>query len=240
MCKGYHTTFLTTDELDRFHVFINLPPLKGSSLSISYIHGFISGIHCQPEFIMPSQWYPVLLGGEPRFDTKMDAIDFYELLNKITLQVREELRSHIPFNILVHKHDNKGKMLIAWCNGYLKAMQLSLHRWGAEPRVLTLLAPFLSLVDKGLQDTVFSFYKKNALTPLPFNRDEPFLPQLSFSLHAYLSQRIHAVYNIWKGKRDSISEFFPYAYYRNEKLLAEHNEDEFLTQNYFDEKGSVH
>lgn len=59
------------EALDRFLISDRAPP---DSMMLSDLDGFLTGIAVGPEFVMPSEWLPLIFGGEvPEFTDEAEA-----------------------------------------------------------------------------------------------------------------------------------------------------------------------
>ena len=103
-------------------------------LMISEINGFFAALHCGPEMIKPSEWLPVLWGGEgPEYNTMAQAGKVMSILIRMHNQVGNELRSGKQFEPLLYERPNPdGKDYIIcddWCHGFCRGMQLWKPAW---------------------------------------------------------------------------------------------------------------
>lgn len=55
---------LNDAELDELHSFLNSDSLPESTLSIEALDGFFCALAVNPELVMPSEWIPIVLGGD--------------------------------------------------------------------------------------------------------------------------------------------------------------------------------
>ena len=74
------------------------------SMGLSDLDGFLTGIVVGPELIMPSEWLPVILGGdEPEFanGSRRQAYSrVYSFRDVVALRTLAQLRRHIPLQEL--------------------------------------------------------------------------------------------------------------------------------------------
>jgi uncharacterized protein len=55
---------LNQAELEELHTFLNSDSLPESTMSIEALDGFFCALAVSPELVMPSDWIPIILGGD--------------------------------------------------------------------------------------------------------------------------------------------------------------------------------
>lgn len=133
------------DALDRFLMSDHSPP---ESMMLSDLDGFLTGIAVGPELVMPSEWLPVIWGGEaPEFADEAEA---KTILGAITGRYNEILRQIADDDLEPVFWVDRGGTVIAadWAEGFLQAIMLRADAW--EPLFTSkrdghLLIPILAL-----------------------------------------------------------------------------------------------
>jgi uncharacterized protein len=70
--RAYEVPIDTVDlqALHRFLISERSPP---ETMPLSDLDGFLTGIAVGPELVMPSEWLPLVFGGEPQFSDQAEA-----------------------------------------------------------------------------------------------------------------------------------------------------------------------
>jgi uncharacterized protein len=133
------------DELDRFLRSDHAPP---NSMMLSELDGFLCGIAVGPELVLPSEWLPLVWGGEaPEFTDQNEA---QAILNLIVARYNEILRN-VAHDMLdpIFWTDRDGKIIAAdWTEGFRQAIRLRANAWKrlfTSKRDGYLLFPILAL-----------------------------------------------------------------------------------------------
>lgn len=133
------------EALDDFLMSDRAPP---ESMMLSDLDGFLTGIAVGPELILPSEWLPLIWGGEaPEFADEAEA---KAILGAIMGRYNEILR-RIEDDALdpVFWTDRDGTLIAAdWAEGFLQAIMLRVDAWKRlfkSRRESQLLFPILAL-----------------------------------------------------------------------------------------------
>jgi uncharacterized protein len=133
------------EALERFLMSDHSPP---NSMMLSDLDGFLTGIAIGPELVLPSEWLPLVWGGEP--PEFADESEAKAVLGAIMGRYNEILRQidHDAFHpIFWAAHD--GTVIAAdWAEGFLQAIILRMDAWGRllkSKRDGRLLIPILAL-----------------------------------------------------------------------------------------------
>jgi uncharacterized protein len=109
--------------LDRFLQSDRSPP---NSMMLSELDGFLTGLAVGPEHVLPSEWLPLVWGGEAPASDDAPAIVG-------TLVARyDEIRREIAEGAIapVFYTDRDGEMITAdWAEGFLQAIKLRIDAW---------------------------------------------------------------------------------------------------------------
>jgi uncharacterized protein len=133
------------EALDRFLMSERSPP---ESMMLSDLDGFLTGIAVGPELVMPSEWLPLIWGGEaPEFADEAEA---KAILGAIMGRYNEVLRQVADDDLDPVFWADRGGTLIAadWAEGFLQAIMLRADAWERlfkSKRDGQLLIPILAL-----------------------------------------------------------------------------------------------
>ena len=133
------------EALDRFLMSDRSPP---DSMMLSDLDGFLTGIAVGPELVMPSEWLPLVFGGDaPEFADEAEA---KAILGVIMGRYNEILRQVADDDLEPVFWADRDGMLIAadWAEGFLQAIMLRADDWEQllkSKRDGQLLVPILAL-----------------------------------------------------------------------------------------------
>jgi len=133
------------EALDRFLMSDRSPP---ESMMLSDLDGFLTGIAVGPELVMPSEWLPLVFGGNaPEFADEAEA---KAILAAIMGRYNEILRQVADDDLdPVFWADRDGTLIAAdWAEGFLQAIMLRADAWDRllkSKRDGQLLVPILAL-----------------------------------------------------------------------------------------------
>jgi uncharacterized protein len=132
------------EALDRFLMSDRSPP---DCMTLSDLDGFLTGIAIGPELVLPSEWLPLVWGGEaPEFADENEA---NAILAAIMGRYNENLRQidHDEFDPIFWDH-NGTLIAVDWAEGFLHAIMLRMDAWDRllkSKRDGQLLIPILAL-----------------------------------------------------------------------------------------------
>jgi uncharacterized protein len=115
------------ETLDDFLMSERAPP---DSMALSDLDGFLTGIAVGPELVMPSEWLPLIFGGDaPGFANQDEAKAILGAImgryNEIVRQVADDTCDPIYWA------DRDGMLIAAdWAEGFLQAIMLRTDAWG--------------------------------------------------------------------------------------------------------------
>src|ERR1700731_2710477 len=86
---------LDDDERSELRTFLSSDALPDDSMDFSGLHGLVTALVSGPETVMPSEWFPIVLGnGEPAFTDKDQAERIFGLTmrfyNEVAAVLAEE------------------------------------------------------------------------------------------------------------------------------------------------------
>jgi uncharacterized protein len=114
------------EALDRFLISDRSPP---DSMMLSDLDGFLTGIAVGPELVLPSEWLPVVWGGEtPEFADEGEAKAILGAImgryNEILRQIADDALDPIFWTA------RDGTLIAAdWAEGFLQAIMLRMDAW---------------------------------------------------------------------------------------------------------------
>jgi uncharacterized protein len=133
------------EALDRFLMSDRSPP---NSMMLSDLDGFLTGIAIGPELVLPSEWLPLVWGGEaPEFADESEA---KAVLGAIMSRYNEIIRQidHDAFDPIFWAARDGTLIAADWAEGFLQAIMLRMHAWDQllkSKRDGQLLIPILAL-----------------------------------------------------------------------------------------------
>jgi uncharacterized protein len=136
---------LNLGALDRFLLSDHSPP---NSMMLSDLDGFLTGIAIGPELVLPSEWLPLVWGGEaPEFADESEA---KVVLGAIMGRYNEILRQidRDAFEPIFWAARDGTLIAADWAEGFLQAMMLRMDAWDRllkSKRDGPLLIPILAL-----------------------------------------------------------------------------------------------
>lgn len=144
---------LDDDERSELRTYLSSDAVP-DSMDFSGLHGFVTALVSGPEMVMPSEWFPIVLGnGEPAFTDKGHAERIFGLTmrfyNEVAAVLAEEPEVFDPI-MLARGGKGSRSYAMSWCRGYLLGVQLRHEAWlryQNEPAVEEGLAVMLSLID---------------------------------------------------------------------------------------------
>ena len=114
------------EALDRFLMSDRSPP---DCMMLSDLDGFLTGIAIGPELVLPSEWLPLVWGGEaPEFADENEA---NAILGAIMGRYNEILRQidHDEFDPILWAAHNGTLIAADWAEGFLHAIMLRMDAW---------------------------------------------------------------------------------------------------------------
>jgi len=138
------------DYLDRLEQFLMSDDAPPDCMQLSDLDGFLTGIAVGPELILPSEWLPVVWGGEGPVFTDQKQAD--EVISAIMRRYNDILAtlSNGKWTVTpIYWETNDGVTIAAdWAQGFLDAIILRIDAWQPlfeHRRDSVLLLPILSL-----------------------------------------------------------------------------------------------
>lgn len=122
---------LSEEEFDRLDDILNINEDRG--LTVESVDGFFAALACSPVAAEPSEWLPVVWGGEPpEWTTTGEEAEAIALLMRMWNQVSEEIEGGDFAPLMTTGTDGAGNEVAlphAWCMGFMEGMQLHEQYW---------------------------------------------------------------------------------------------------------------
>ena len=146
---------LSDQDLERLDDFLMSDNTPEETLLLDELHGFLTALMCSPEAVLPSQWMPLVWGGEePEFDTMDVAQDIMGLIMRLNNDISGDLRGDGEFGpLFLERTMEDGStftMAQGWCEGFVRGMQLQPEAWHDEA-LNELLMP-IAILSETLED----------------------------------------------------------------------------------------
>ncbi|MCP5021130.1 MAG: UPF0149 family protein [bacterium] len=177
---------LSALELQRLKSFI-----KGSPHAMGFhkVIGFMVGLCSAPTIIMPSTWFPVLLG-ELVFESEEEVQTinsfFLRLYNQINISLIDGLRA-LPSASL------NDEELADWCGGYLDAVDLD-DVWKSDKASISPLMPF------GVLSGIVSLIGQEGRDGKVIEDDSEYRAQARKALPGWVDE-IYEIWTQWRRKQ---------------------------------------
>jgi uncharacterized protein len=142
---------LTDEEYEELDAFLLAQENDDGIVCVSELDGFITAVVSGPEAIPPSQWLPVIWGGEdqsPDWQSEQEFQHIFSLLirhmNSTAATLMEAPMEFGPCFLEHVEGDQQYLIVDEWCEGYMKAVALHPERWAEMPLAFDdFLAPML-------------------------------------------------------------------------------------------------
>jgi uncharacterized protein len=128
---------LSDQDLDRLDEFLMSDDTPEETMMLDELHGFLTALMCSPEVVLPSQWMPLVWGGEePEFETTDQAQDIMGLIMRLNNDISGDLHGDGEFGPLFTERTLEDGSTITmaqgWCEGFVRGMQLQPGAWRDE------------------------------------------------------------------------------------------------------------
>src|SRR5208283_5470485 len=120
---GSPTIEVDLEPLDAFLLSERAPD---NCMGLSDLDGFLTGIVVGPEFILPSEWLPIIWGGdEPEFATIEEAMSILGTIMSRYIEINARLDADPDGFDPVFWEGPEGEIIVEdWAAGFLDAMRL--------------------------------------------------------------------------------------------------------------------
>lgn len=113
-------------DLQALDAFLSSDESPENCMLLSDLDGFLTGVICSPELIMPSTWLPVAFGN-PEIGAPPEII---ELVMQRYNEIVAGLNSNLPFLEPVFWQAKEGHVVaMDWCEGFMDAYALCSDGW---------------------------------------------------------------------------------------------------------------
>jgi uncharacterized protein len=112
--------------LDSFLISDRSPP---DGMMLSDLDGFLTGIAVGPELVLPSEWLPLIWGGDaPEFANEDEAKAILAIIMARYNEILRQIRDGTPDPVFWANCD--GTLIAAdWAEGFLQAVMLRMDAW---------------------------------------------------------------------------------------------------------------
>ena len=124
---------LSEEELDELDEFLMSDATPEDCMDISMLDGFLTALAIGPNTIMPSQWLPVVWGGDMAWESpaQMERITalIFRYSNELLFFLQDDPEEFEP---LLYESQVEGKtvqVLDEWCSGFVQGMTLDEDTW---------------------------------------------------------------------------------------------------------------
>jgi uncharacterized protein len=122
-------TALALDELDDY---LSSDASPENSMQLSDLDGFLTGVAVSPELIPPSEWFPIIWGGDP---PDFEEADLAELILGTIIgrynEILQSLAADPPQLDPIFWQTDDGVVIAGdWAEGFVDAMSLRADEWG--------------------------------------------------------------------------------------------------------------
>lgn len=176
---------LSDTEIDRLGEF--LARKRGHAMNLEELDGFFVALVCGPEAVLPSEYLPLVWGGESAFDSVEEAQEIANLVMRHWNTIAGTLyKGDMYFPLLLEGEDGVARAN-DWAKGFVRGMHLRHDAWGMlvnDDRHGGSLVPILAL------------YHEH--DPDPKLRPKPFTPEQREKLFADLTAGIVLTYRYFR------------------------------------------
>jgi uncharacterized protein len=145
---------MTREEVTRLADFLSSDAVPEETLTIDELDGFMAALVCSPDLVPPSEWMPVVWGGEwPSWDSMREAREILGLTMQLWNNCAQTINAgsgYIP--ILTIRHDESGEDVPAadgWCYGFALGIRLRDDLWSRDRsrKLRELLGPIRAFLE---------------------------------------------------------------------------------------------
>lgn len=119
---------LTDTELDRLETFLyHLNPEE--AMSLEEMDGFFCALICSPDLVPPSEYLPLVWGGEPPFNDIEEAREIFTLVTRHWNTIAATLLRGNAYPVLVGDYEDGTTTGQEWALGFLQGISLRKSPW---------------------------------------------------------------------------------------------------------------
>lgn len=153
------TQSLTDAELDRLDDFLQTVN-PGEGMSLEELDGFFCALICSPEVVPPSEYLPIVFGGElvqgHGVSTIEEAPELLNLLTRHWNAIAATLLRDEPYPILIERDDDDDLAGEEWAQGFELGMSLRDDSWNMlieDDEFAVALIPIIALAEASNPDS---------------------------------------------------------------------------------------
>ena len=144
-----HLSSLAETEIQRLEDLLGSEIFHDEAMWLDELQGFLCAVASGPELIGPSQWLPVALGEDPRYESADQAQEVLDLVMRFYNQNVVALDRGGSIELILYRMEDSDEYNFeSWCRAYLDGVELSELDWeeaGDPDEVDELLFPFVVL-----------------------------------------------------------------------------------------------
>ncbi len=160
---------------------------NGQAMNLEELDGFFVALVCGPEAVLPSEYLPLVWGGEPSFENIEEAQEGINLVMRHWNTIAGTLhKGDVYFPRLMEGEDGIARGN-DWANGFLRGMNVRHDAWGVlvhDDEHGGSLVPILALVHEH--------------DPDPALRPKPITPEQREKLLAHLTAGVVLIYRYFR------------------------------------------
>lgn len=124
--SGLLTAPLSDEELDDLAACLESIP---TAMSIEQLDGFLTGLVCSPELVMPSSYFPHIFGEDHEFQNVDEVRKFTSLILRHWNSISKQVRTSTEIDPLLIEHEGSQGVGNEWAEGFLLGMALGGESW---------------------------------------------------------------------------------------------------------------
>jgi uncharacterized protein len=146
---------LSKAETRRLGDFLASAGNTGNAMTLDAIDGLFACLVCSPEVVAPSQWMPMIWGGQdPEYRNINEAREIMDLLMRKWNRVADTIHAgtYRPLiGVYEASDDDEQNFAINWANGFINGMGLQEHYWWdtEDHELCQMLLPIVMLAKEG-------------------------------------------------------------------------------------------
>jgi len=124
--------YLSVSQKRHLQRCLQYPTNREKMLTLTELEGFFHAIAITPDMVKPSEWIPVIFGGDdPDIENEEKAKEFFTVLFDVYntyKKARSKNKLRFPFNLEHFSREMIGE-IYQWCYGFIEALSLRPDIW---------------------------------------------------------------------------------------------------------------
>jgi uncharacterized protein len=181
---------LRGEDLDRLEIFLSSDRVSSDCMLLDEVDGLLAAVACTPDSIMPSEWMPVVWGGdEPKFESLREAEEIVGALMRLfnnSVRVIDYGDGYRPMLSRVNDDDGDGETHAEWwASGFIEGMKLRGQLWFESD-------------DSALVTLVSSIFVLAKIDPPDLEISGEFVAD-GEPLHNVITRLVYTIRDYWRG-----------------------------------------